>query len=179
MPKIDWKQLVGTVAPTLATALGGPLAGIAVKTIAGKLLGKADATEEEVAQAIVAGDPAMLVQLKQAEYEFKKTLLDSEVRLEEVAANDRASARMREIDSKDSWTPRVLAAVVIFGFLYCVISVMTGRVPNMNDPVIAGLVGTLVGYASAKADQVISYYFGSSASSKDKDRTISDIAKME
>jgi hypothetical protein len=37
---------------------------------------------------------------------------------------------------------------------------------------MAGLVGTMIGYASAKADQVVSYYFGSSAGSKAKDETI-------
>ena len=28
----DWKSVVGTVAPTIATALGGPLAGVAVSS---------------------------------------------------------------------------------------------------------------------------------------------------
>ena len=30
----DWKSVVGTVAPTIATALGGPLAGVAVSSLA-------------------------------------------------------------------------------------------------------------------------------------------------
>ena len=32
--------LLGEIAPTLATALGGPLAGVATKTISDALLGK-------------------------------------------------------------------------------------------------------------------------------------------
>ena len=37
---MDWKSIIGVVAPTLATALGGPLAGLAVETL-GKALGGA------------------------------------------------------------------------------------------------------------------------------------------
>ena len=39
------------------------------------------------------------------------------------------------------------------------------------------ITGAIIGYLSAKAEQVVSYYFGSSAGSKDKDETISAIAK--
>jgi len=39
-----WKGIVGTVAPALATALGGPLAGVAVRAIAEKVLGKPEAS---------------------------------------------------------------------------------------------------------------------------------------
>lgn len=43
----DWKQLVGSVAPTIATALGGPLAGMATKAIA-SAIGCDEADVEEV-----------------------------------------------------------------------------------------------------------------------------------
>lgn len=179
MAKFDWKKVVGTVAPTLATALGGPLAGIAVKTLATQLLGNSEATEEDVSAAIAGADPQTLLKLKQIDAEFKKTMIDAGVKLEEIAAGDRDSARKREVDTHDSWTPRILAAVVVTGFFVCVYAILGGHVSDMKDPLIAGLIGTMVGYTSAKADQVISYYFGSSASSKAKDETISTIAKMD
>ena len=48
-----WKDIVGTVAPALATALGGPLAGLGVAAI-GKALGLGDgAGEEDVAAAML------------------------------------------------------------------------------------------------------------------------------
>lgn len=179
MGKADWKKIVGAVAPTLATALGGPLAGTAVKALAEKFLGKPDATEDEVADAIVAASTQDLLKLREIDTEYKKALLDSGVKLEEIAAADRASARAREIQLHDSWTPRILATLVIGGFMWCLYFVLGGHVKDLKDPLIAGLVGTLIGYTSAKADTVISYYFGSSASSKAKDETISTIAKME
>lgn len=179
MAKIDWKKIVGTVAPALATALGGPLAGVAVKTIATQVLGKEDATEQEVEEAILNANPQMLLQLRQLDLEFKKTMTDAGIQLEKIASEDRNSARLREVNAHDSWTPRILAAVIIIGFLWCVYAVLSGYIDDLKDPMIATLVGTMIGYTSAKADQVVSYYFGSSASSKAKDDTISTIAKME
>lgn len=179
MAKLDWKKIVGTVAPSLATALGGPLAGVAVKTIADKILGKPDATEQEVESAILGADPQTLIRLKELDLEFKKMMTDAGIKLEEIASADRNSARQREVAAHDSWTPRILATVVIGGFLWCVYAVMSGYIKELKDPMIATLVGTMIGYTSAKADQVVSYYFGSSASSKAKDETISTIAKME
>ena len=179
MAKLDWKKIVGSVAPTLATALGGPLAGVAVKTLAGQLLGKESATEDEVAQAITSADPQTLIRLKEIEHEFKKFIANAGVDLERIAAEDRNSARNREVQAHDSWTPRVLATVVVGGFLWSVYAVLSGYVKQLQDPMMATLVGTMIGYVSAKADQIISYYFGSSASSKAKDDTLATIAKME
>ena len=53
----DWKSIVGTVAPAIATALGGPLAGLGVSAI-GKALGLGDgASKEDVAQAVLKATP--------------------------------------------------------------------------------------------------------------------------
>lgn len=175
----NWKKVVGAAAPALATALGGPLAGAAVKTLAVQFLNKPDATEDEVAQAVAAASPQDLIRLKEINAEFMKAMSQAGIDLEKIAADDRANARLREVQTHDSWTPRILATVIIGGFLWCLYFVLGGHVKDLKDPLIAGLVGTLIGYTSAKADTVISYYFGSSASSKAKDETISTIAKMD
>ena len=44
---VDWKDVIGAVAPTIATALGGPLAGAAVKTLSNVLLGHEKGTESD------------------------------------------------------------------------------------------------------------------------------------
>jgi hypothetical protein len=164
----DWKNLVRTVAPGLATALGGPLAGAAVQTISTAVLGKPDGTEEEVAIAVASGGADALLKLKEAENAFAIKMKELGVDLEKVHANDRASAREREAKTGDVWTPRILAATIIGGFLAMVASVLLGKVTGITDPVAAGMIGTLIGYVSAKADQVVSYYFGSSAGSAAK-----------
>jgi hypothetical protein len=164
----DWKNLVRTVAPGLATALGGPLAGAAVQTISTAVLGKPDGTEEEVAVAVASGGADALLKLKEAENAFTIKMKELGVDLEKVHAGDRNSAREREVKTGDVWTPRILAATIIGGFLAMVASVLLGKVTGITDPVAAGMIGTLIGYVSAKADQVVSYYFGSSAGSAAK-----------
>ena len=48
----DVLEVVGTAAPLLATALVGPVGGVAVRAISRGLLGRNDATEQEVLDAI-------------------------------------------------------------------------------------------------------------------------------
>lgn len=164
----DWKKLVRTVAPGLATALGGPLAGAAVQTISQAVLGKPDGTEEEVAAAVVAGGTDALLKIKEADNAFAVKMKELGVDLERIHQADRDSARNREVRTGDVWTPRVLAATIVGGFLAMVAAVLLGKVTGITDPIAAGMIGTLIGYVSAKADQVVSYYFGSSAGSAAK-----------
>lgn len=161
-----------TIAPTVATALGGPLAGIAAKIVADKL-GIPESTQESVVDALTNGrlTGEQLAGLKQAELELQRQenelefkFSELEVQREQIAAGDRASARLRESDTKDT-TNRILAAAVITGFLAMACAVLAG----WADGVDSILAGTVIGYLSAKADQVLSYYFGSSAGSAKKD----------
>jgi hypothetical protein len=166
----NWKGVTQAVAPALATALGGPLKGAAVVAI-GRALGQEEPTEESVADALSVAGPEVLLKLKQADQEFALAMRQAYIRVLEVDAQDRDSARQREAKTGDSTTPRVIAAVVLGGFSFALGAVLTGQV-DTTDAMTAGLVGTMIGYASAKADQVVSYYFGSSAGSKAKDETI-------
>jgi len=50
-------NLVRTVAPSIASAVGGPLAGMATKAISEALLGKPDGSEEELLQAAAKASP--------------------------------------------------------------------------------------------------------------------------
>jgi hypothetical protein len=170
MASFDWKKIVGTVAPGLATALGGPLAGVAVQALSAALLGKQDGTEAELAAAITTGGSDALLKIKEADNAFLLKLAELDVDIEKVNAGDRADARRREIDAHDSWTPRFLAATVVLGFMYMVYMMISGSATEqLSNPVISGVVGTLIGYVSSKADTVVTYYFGSSASSRAKD----------
>ena len=68
---VDWKKVVGAVAPGLATALGGPLAGVAVSALSEQLLGRPDGSEAEVATALRVGGSDALLKLKDAEQAFQ------------------------------------------------------------------------------------------------------------
>lgn len=75
---MDWKAILGGVAPTLATALsvvGGPagmVAGAALRAVSGAVLGHQDGTSDQVTQAIQAGlSPDAIAALQKADNDFK------------------------------------------------------------------------------------------------------------
>ena len=176
MTAFDWKGLVYRAAPSLATALGGPFAGMAVRVLGETLLGDAGATEDQVAAAVASAKPEDLLRLRDADLAFKKHLNEAGIKLEEIAAADRADARRMAATTGDLWTPRLLAIVVILGFFASALAVFAG-VADLSEPSTATLVGAVVGYASAKADQVVAYWFGSSAGSRAKTEELATMAR--
>lgn len=164
---MDLLKIVGAVAPTIATAIGGPLGGMAMKVVAEVLGLPADSSEKDVSKAMAAATPDQLLALKQADQDFAVRMRELDIDLEKIAASDRDSARRREAQVRD-WMPRVLAFVIVAGFMGTVFMVLLGYVEGMKDPLMATTVGTLIGFVSAKAEQVVAYYFGSSSSSQQK-----------
>lgn len=164
---MDLLKIVGAVAPTIATAIGGPLGGMAMKVVADVLGLPADSSEKDVSKAMASATPDQLLALKQADQDFAVRMRELDIDLEKIAASDRDSARRREAQVRD-WMPRVLAFVIVAGFMGTVFMVLAGYVEGMKDPLMATTVGTLIGFVSAKAEQVVAYYFGSSSSSQQK-----------
>lgn len=166
--KIEWRKVLATVAPVLATAAGGPLAGVVTKTLASKLLGKPDATQDEVEQAVASASPDTLIKLKEIDNQFAESMQRIGIDFEKIAAADRASARDREVRLGGDWTVRILAYGIVGSFCALVFSVLFGQVTAEST-----IAGAVIGYLSAKAEQVVSYYFGSSAGSKQKTEAMS------
>lgn len=158
------------IAPWLATALAGPAGGMAVDAI-GKALGIDEPTMEKVKE--VVGKPLSAedqLKLKMAEQQFAKDMeqmrLDAVGKATDAEVRDRDSARNREIQTKDT-TNTVLAYTIVGGFISMMASVLLGY-----SKVDSAMTGMLVGYASAKCEQVIAYYFGNTKSSNDKTKWI-------
>ena len=160
---MDWKAIVGSIAPTLATAFGGPYAGMAVKAIASKMLGNPDATDAEIEAAISGASPADLLKLKEVDNQFKLDMEALGVDLEKIAAGDRDSARNREMVLKDN-APKILAAVIVVGFFGTLATIAFATIPAPAMPAVNILLGSL----TALLIQVGNYYFGSSAGSARK-----------
>lgn len=165
----DWKKVVGSVAPAFATALGGPLAGMATKAISSAVLGRDDGTEIDIIEAIEIGGPDVLLKIKEAGNAFDIKMKELDIDLEKVVAADRDSARKREVETKDNM-PKVLAVMILTSFIAMVFAVLFGW-----STVEGALAGTLIGYISAKAEQVVTYYFGSSAGSSKKNAMMADL----
>lgn len=148
----DLLNLLKSAAPTLATAVAGPLGGAAISAIANKL-GVGDSVTE-VAKAI-AEDPAAAQKLQELEFEFAK-----------IEAADRDSARKRETELATNasvpWYSKVvtpLLAVGVFSFWSAVQWVLVHHVvpPEMREIVIR-----LLGQLDAAFMMVLTYYFGAS-----------------
>lgn len=172
----DWKSVVGTVAPTIATALGGPLAGLAVKAIGGALGLGEGAEEADVAKALAGATPDDLLRLKEADQKFSIEMRRLDVDLERIAAADRDSARLMQRETR-SWAVPVLASVVVSGFIASSIAVLGGWVDGLKDPLIAALVGSVLGNITAATMLVLNFYFGTTASSRTKDETIKSLSR--
>jgi hypothetical protein len=173
MASINWKSLISTVAPTIATALGGPLAGMATSAVSKALLGKPDGTEAEIADTITKStDPDILLKIKQVEQEFAAKMKQLDIDVYKIEADDRASARAREVATKD-WMPKVLALFYTIGY-FVILGVMW-KFPL--PPESKDLINTLFGIISAAQMAIITYYFGSSAGSARKSEMIDEAMK--
>ncbi len=162
----DLLALLKTAAPALATLAVGPAGGLVVKAIAEKM-GVAD-TVEAVTQAIQA-DPQAAEKL--AEIDLKQFQA-------EVA--DRDSARQREVGlvtaggSPIAQLVMPVLAVGTVALTYLFVGILLFKVVPTEQQ---QLIIFALGFMTASAQQVLSYYFGSSKSSQDKTVAMSKGAK--
>ncbi len=168
----DWKALIGKVAPWIGTALGGPLAGSATQAVCSALGLDQGSSDEQIQAKLAGATPDQLLALKQADNDFAAKMqslgFQHAEEMQKLAYGDVADARDREVKTGDHVTPRLLAGIMVVGFLFCVGMVISGQVSGLKDPSVAGLFGTLIGYVSSKTDLVYAYFFGSSSGSDRK-----------
>jgi hypothetical protein len=164
------KSVLATVAPTLATALGGPLAGVATRAIADRFLGDPGVDFDTVQTAVLQAAPADLVRLKELDAQFERDIQAAGIQLEEIAASDRDSARQRQTASGDH-TPAILGLCIVVGFFGVLFYIFRNGLPEQGSEVLLIMVGSL----GTMTTQVGNYFFGSSVGSKSKDRLLADL----
>ena len=168
----SWKDLIGTVAPTVATAIGGPLGGLAVEVL-GSALGMDKPTVKSIQNAFSQGQLSgdQVAALKQAEIALQTRMRELDIQEEQLAYADTDSARRREAEVKD-WVPAFLAILVTSGFFGVLIYLLVSGKPQQGGDVLLVMLGSL-GTAWAA---IMSYYFGSSTGSLAKTKAITDLA---
>ena len=159
--------LIGSVAPSIATALGGPLAGMATKALSQALLGNENGSEDDLKAAMSNASPEQLSVLKKIDADFKVQMKSLDIDLEALAVDDRKSARSMQTETKD-WIPRALAVSVTLGYFGIIAFVLISGLPMNGSEVLLMLLGTL----SAGWTGVMAFYFGSSSGSQKKDSMI-------
>lgn len=149
--------LLKGLAPAVATAVSGPLGGLAVTAIANKF-GVADDVQA-VAKAI-AGDP-----------DAAQKLAELDLRQFELENQDRDSARhMQEtaLNQEDKFAKHFIYWFAWFwsvGSMAYFFAITFGQVPASGKDFGNIILGFLLGTAVAT---IISFFYGSSKSSKDK-----------
>lgn len=155
----DLLKLLGSIAPTVATAVAGPAGGAVVSAIA-RQFGVED-TPEAVTKAIAADPQAAL---KLAELDLEK------LKAEHANTADARAMQVAALNQTDVFSKRFtmyltsfwsLGAAVYIGFI--TFSVIPDKNVRFADTILGFILGTVIA-------TMLNFWFGSSIGSKEKDR---------
>jgi len=152
------KNVIGAIAPTLATGLGSPIAGAAASMIA-EALG-CSPNPKSIEQAMASATPEQIVQLKKIDKDFEIKMKELDVDLYSIQTKDIQDARDK---FSNDWTPKFIAALTMLGFIGYIFYITIFPVSDASDDIVMLAVGSL----TAASSVVLAYFFGSS---QDKDK---------
>lgn len=160
-------ELLKTLAPTVASALLGPLGGVAVAGL-GKIFGVDNATVESVSRVFSEGKltPDQLAEIKQLELSYLETERERGFRYAELEFRDRDSARVMQATVRSA-VPAVLTYLLTLGF-FGVLGAMF-KWPEVKESaplmIMLGSLGTAWTGACA-------FWFGTTSSSQMKNEML-------
>ncbi len=168
---MDWKNVLSKIAPTAASLLVGPFAGMAVQAL-GAALGISEPTQERIAQAFKSGQLSgdQLAAVKLAEQQLALRLEELGIKREEIDAADRASARSMQIATR-SRVPAVLSVMITLGF-FGVLAAMF-KYPEIKE---SAPLMIMLGALGAEFGAVCKFWLGGNAGS---DRTKELLAQAQ
>ena len=152
------------IAPTIATCLGGPLAGLAVSAVSKALGIDASQVQETIDSGKLNAD--QIASIKQAEIELQKSAQELGLNFEQLAVQDRSSARDMQT-ATHSYIPPTLSILVTFGFFGILSYLMVTPTDTANTPLMI-----MLGSLGTAWTGIIAFYFGSSAGSQKKDQML-------
>ena len=151
---------IESIAPTIASCLGGPLAGLAVEAVSKAIGVDPNAVQDTINNGKLTAD--QIASIQSAEIALKAKAQEMNLDFEQLAVQDRKSARDMQTTTK-SFIPPLLALIITLGFFGILVGMMTGKVTSSDALML------LLGSLGTAWTGVISFYFGSSASSQNKD----------
>lgn len=162
---MNLRDIIKSVAPLLATAVGGPVGGLAVQVL-GDALGLSEPTQQKIEKAFSNGqmNGEQIAALRQAELKFEQRAHELGIDLEKIHSEDRRSARDMQVQTK-SRIPGVLAILITIGFFGILVGMLTGALQaSGNNEALLIMLGAL----GAAWGSVVNFYYGSSRGSEDK-----------
>jgi hypothetical protein len=158
------KDLIGKGLPLLGNMLGGSLGQKGAEIVAGVL--GCEPEPDTVADALY-NNPDLYLQLQKYEMDHKEELERLQIQEAGMYLADRQSARSREIETTKAtgqrdWFLYLLAGIFVIGF-FVLMGILIFQPVNENTA-LTMVIGALVSGVS----MVLSYFFGSSKGSNDK-----------
>ena len=164
---MDWLK---TIAPTIATALGGPLGGLAYEAVS-KVFGiSQDDAKKMLDDGKLTADQIASVQ--QAEIALKAKAQELNLDFEQLAVQDRKSARDLQ-QNTHSIIPPALAIIVTLGFFGILVGLMMETFKTSDALLL------MLGSLGTAWTAIMSFYFGSSAGSQAKDAMLHKSSPLE
>ena len=154
---MDWLKMI---APTIATAVGGPFGTMAYGLIAHELGVSPDEAKTTIEAGKLTAEQIASVQL--AEVQIKAKAQELNLDFAQLVVADRKSAREMQAQTR-SYIPAVLAISVTIGFFGILIGMMTETFKTSDALML------MLGSLGTAWTGIIAFYFGSSAGSQAKD----------
>lgn len=163
---MDLSLILKTVCPWIASALTGPLGGMAVAAVA-DALGLSEKTTDAIKTAISGATPEQMLALKQADQAFALRMQELGFKqitdLEKIAADDRKSARDMQMATR-SFIPSLLSVMVTSGYFGILIGMMTDVLRVSDSQALLIMLGSL----GTAWGMVMAFWFGTTNNSERK-----------
>ena len=159
-----------TIAPTIATALLGPLGGVAVAAI-GKIIGVDNASVAQVTKAFEDGKitPDHLAEIKKLELQYQNNEKERDFKYVDLVFQDTKSAREMQISTHSS-TPTVLTYMITVGF-FGILGWMLADETVINSPPLLIMLGSL----GTAWTGCCAFWFGTTQGSQNKDKLLAQL----
>lgn len=165
---MDFKSILGAIAPTVASALLGPLGGVAVAAI-GNIIGVDEPTQDKIADAFKNQQltSEMVMEIKKLELQYKENEKERDFKYSELEFKDTESARNMQIATR-STTPTILTYMITVGFFGILLALMFGTIEK-TDPLLV-----MLGSLGTAWTACVSFWFGSTHGSQQKSQLLAN-----
>jgi len=159
-----------TIAPTVGSALLGPLGGVAVAGL-GKIFGIDNATTADITRAITDSQitPEHLAEIKKLELEYQENEKERGFRYTELEFKDRDSARRYNTEGGIQVYLFFMSVMLLISCLGMEGWVLFRGYPDTIPEII---VGRVLGLADAVVMLILGYYYGSTSGSQRKNELL-------
>ena len=162
------ETFLSQIAPTIASALLGPLGGVAVAGL-GKIFGIDNATTKDITKAFADGKltPEQLTSIKELELKLQAEEKERGFRYVELEFKNTADARDMQKQTR-SYFPATLSTFITIGFFSILITMLVWEY-KPTEPLLI-----MLGALGAAFGGVVNFWLGSSHGSTVKSAMLAD-----